>query len=141
MFRRIGISLTILFAFLLVQGHNFIPHHHHEEEKAHAHTHHHDHNDHHDNPNSEDGGDDQTFHADHLLEFGNVLVKTGDAEKLPVKQAPVFLSPYFAQEVERIAESPPPIRPPIPYGLTSRFTSYSVPLRAPPSGLLPAPLA
>jgi hypothetical protein len=129
MFRRFGISLTLLFTFLLVQGHNLIPHQHHEDEH-HSATHHHDHEE-------KSNDEDVPFHGAHPSDFGKVLVKSNELKKLLLK--PSFL-PVFTQvpELHRSEESPPLIRPPVDKNLLTSILSYSVPLRAPPVVQSPA---
>jgi hypothetical protein len=128
MFRRFGISLIILFSFLLVQGHNFVPHHH-LKEITKATSHHHSH--HHDEDQHGDEEHDAPYGASHQAEFGKLLVKWNDLKELLIKPVAVITDaclPSFA----KLPESRPLVRPPISFPLYEVLFSYSGPLRAPP---------
>ncbi|HEY0732368.1 MAG TPA: hypothetical protein VGD33_08110 [Chitinophagaceae bacterium] len=120
------ISLVLFCAFMLMQGHNFIPHHHHTDAHHHSDTGHHEHED------ESKSDKDLPFHTSHQPDFGKVLVKAGHLKELLVKP-PIFALITEDIGIDRSSESPPLIRPPAVDQLKTFLFSYSVPLRAPPA--------
>ena len=126
-FKRLGISLSVLLAVLLFQAHSFMPHHHHEHEKFD--THQHDHNngktDHNDFPGSNTG---------HNAEFGITGVAQKDylAVNLHWDDESMDIQPGFMVTIPPESPSPIPGSPQkISYTPVPHYVA--IPLRAPPS--------
>jgi hypothetical protein len=128
MFKRLAISFFLLLAFVLLQAHNFMPHHH-ESELIEVNHHHHPYE------SDEDQDCDLPF-ADltHNADFGKIVVKPQGIKDIVEK--PVFTVGLFIMAYNKLAslENPPEYHPPgdsSPLHLI--FLSHSVPLRAPPA--------
>jgi hypothetical protein len=129
MIRRLVISLFLIFAFALLQAHNFIPHHHHEITAESGHHHHHDEDD---NDDHKSGHEFPDF--DHSVELGKVVTKPQVVRE--VLQKPVIDLHHIFWLSDQVGgyESPPVYNPPDNDSPLHRiFLSHSLPLRAPPS--------
>jgi hypothetical protein len=124
MMQRFGISFSLLIAFLLVQGHNLVPHVHEQEKTSHASSHHHD--------NDDEADQDPPFPADHQPEFGKILIKSNDPDDLLIKFCTIQTSPRVP-EVVILFRIPPLVRPPITTSLFELHIQCSGLLRAPPA--------
>jgi hypothetical protein len=135
MFKRLGISLCLLLAFVLLQAHNFIPHHHHDEARQPAHSHHHDHEHNHPDKGSDDDTDAHLPFADmdHSADFGKVVAKP-QFENSAISK-PVFANCqiiWLTEQFATLPDTPRPHPPDFHSSLHTIFLSHSIPLRAPP---------